>query len=88
VSRLSVVITGVGCLSPLGNDVESSWRGAVAGASGVGPIQAFDASEHETRFAAEVKGFDADALLGRRRRDACMAKFHTLPPGRRWSTHT
>jgi len=38
----------------------------VAGVSGVGPIQAFDASEHETRFAAEVKGFDADALLGRR----------------------
>ena len=65
-ARLSVVITGVGCLSPLGNDVETSWRGAVAGVSGVGPIQAFDTSEHETRFAAEVKGFDADALLGRR----------------------
>jgi 3-oxoacyl-[acyl-carrier-protein] synthase II len=66
VSRSSVVITGMGCLSPLGNDVESSWQSAVAGVSGVAPIQAFDASGHETHFAAEVKGFDADALLGRR----------------------
>ncbi len=65
-SRTSIVITGVGCISPLGNDVDTSWRAAVAGQSGVAPIQSFDASKHETRFAAEVKGFDADALLGRR----------------------
>jgi 3-oxoacyl-[acyl-carrier-protein] synthase II len=66
VARTPIVITGMGCISPLGNDVDSSWRAAVAGQSGVAPIQAFDASGHETQFAAEVKGFDPDALLGRR----------------------
>jgi len=65
-SRMRVVITGVGCISPLGNDVPTSWQAAVAGISGVAPIQAFDASQHATRFAAEVKGFDGEALLGRR----------------------
>lgn len=65
-SRTSVVITGVGCISPLGNDVDTSWKAAVAGSSGVAAIVSFDASEHETRFAAEVKGFDAEGLLGRR----------------------
>jgi 3-oxoacyl-[acyl-carrier-protein] synthase II len=66
VSRTPIVITGIGCISPLGNDVDTSWRAAVSGQSGVAPIQAFDASGHETQFAAEVKGFDPDALLGRR----------------------
>jgi 3-oxoacyl-[acyl-carrier-protein] synthase II len=56
----------MGCLSPLGNDVQSSWEAAVAGRSGVGPITHFDATEHETRFAAEVKGFDPGERLGRK----------------------
>ncbi len=61
-----IVITGMGCISPLGNDVASTWAAAVAGQSGVGPITLFDASEHETRFAAEVKGFDPGELFGRK----------------------
>ncbi len=65
-SRLRVVVTGVGCVTPLGNDVPATWQAVAAGKSGVAPIQSFDASQHETRFAAEVKGFDAEALLGRR----------------------
>lgn len=64
--RKRVVITGMGCVSPLGNDVASTWEGLLAGRSGVGPITQFDASEFKTRFAAEVKGFDADSLLGRK----------------------
>jgi len=56
----------MGCVSPLGNDVAASWAAAVAGQSGVGPITLFDASEHETRFAAEVKGFDAGERFGRK----------------------
>jgi 3-oxoacyl-[acyl-carrier-protein] synthase II len=66
VSRTRVFITGMGCLSPLGNDVASTWGSAVAGRSGVGPISLFDASGFKTRFAAEVKGFEPEALLGRR----------------------
>lgn len=64
--RKRVVVTGLGCISPLGNDVPSTWEGLLAGQSGVGPITQFDASEFKTHFAAEVKGFDPDALLGRR----------------------
>ncbi len=56
----------MGCVSPLGNDVAASWAAALAGQSGVGPITLFDASEHETRFAAEVKGFDPGEKFGRK----------------------
>jgi 3-oxoacyl-[acyl-carrier-protein] synthase II len=56
----------MGCLSPLGNDVQTSWEAAIAGKSGAGPITAFDASGHETRIAAEVKGFDPAAHFGRK----------------------
>ena len=61
-----VVITGLGLISPVGNDVNTSWSNLIAGKSGVGPITSFDASQFETRFAAEVKGFDPAALLGRK----------------------
>jgi len=61
-----IVITGLGCISPLGNDVPSTWAAALAGQSGAGPITLFDASEHETRFAAEVKGFDPGERFGRK----------------------
>jgi 3-oxoacyl-[acyl-carrier-protein] synthase II len=61
------VITGIGAVTPLGNDVPSSWRRLVAGESGVAPITLFDASELPTRIAAEVKNFDAEALLGTKR---------------------
>ena len=53
-----VVITGLGAVTPIGNDVPSMWESAVAGRSGVDTIQAFDASEFPVRIAAEVKGFD------------------------------
>jgi 3-oxoacyl-[acyl-carrier-protein] synthase II len=61
-----IVITGMGCISPLGNDAPTTWEAVIAGKSGVGPITHFDASAHETRIAAEVKGFDAVARLGRK----------------------
>ena len=64
--KTRVVITGVGTLSPLGLDVESTWQKIKSGTSGVAPITLFDASQHETRFAAEVKGFDPESILGRR----------------------
>ncbi|WP_133000864.1 beta-ketoacyl-ACP synthase II [Luteimonas arsenica] len=57
-SKRRVVITGLGILSPLGNDLASSWQGIVDGRSGIGPITNFDASAFATRIAGEVKGFD------------------------------
>ncbi|RME08325.1 MAG: beta-ketoacyl-[acyl-carrier-protein] synthase II [Anaerolineae bacterium] len=61
-----VVVTGLGTVNPLGNDVQSTWANALAGRSGIGPITRFDASEYKTRIAGEVKGFDGDELVGRR----------------------
>lgn len=62
--RRRVVITGMGTLNPVGNDVPTFWTGLVAGRSGAGPIKNYDASDQDVRIAAEVKGFDPVALLG------------------------
>ncbi len=64
--RKRVVITGIGCVSPLGLNAEETWAALLACKSGAGPITHFDASQHKTRFAAEVKGFDPVALFGTR----------------------
>src|SRR5512147_1578475 len=64
--RRRVVVTGMGCISPVGNSVMDTWNALLAGKSGAGLITHFDASKHKTRFAAEVKGFDAVAMFGTR----------------------
>ena len=56
--RRRVVITGVGCVTPLGTRVDELWKNLVAGASGVGPTTLFDASRFPTRIAAEVRDWD------------------------------
>jgi len=61
-----VVVTGLGLISPLGNNVGDSWDGLVAGKSGAGPIQRFDPSELDVRFACEVKDFDARDYMDRK----------------------
>ncbi len=53
-------------MTPLGNTKDEFWRRLISGESGVGPITTFDSSDFATRFAAEVKDFDAEALLGKR----------------------
>jgi 3-oxoacyl-[acyl-carrier-protein] synthase II len=62
--RKRVVVTGLGCVSPVGNNVEATWQALLAGKSGAAEITQFDASQHKTKFAAEVKGFDGIALFG------------------------
>lgn len=62
--RKRVVVTGLGCVSPVGNNVEKTWEALLAGKSGAAYITHFDASQHKTKFAAEVKGFDGTALFG------------------------
>ena len=64
--RKRVVITGLGCISPVGNNVKETWSALLVGRSGAAPITSFDTSAHKTKFAAEVKGFDSGALLGPR----------------------
>ena len=60
--RRRVAITGVGLVTPVGNDVATTWSAVLEGRSGVGPISIFDASGFSTRIAAEVKDFDASVL--------------------------
>jgi len=61
-----VVITGVGLVTPVGNDVESTWSNLLAGKSGAAPITHFDASDLTTRFACEVKDWDASPWFSKR----------------------
>ena len=57
-SRRRVVVTGLGCISPVGNTVAESWNNLLAGQSGIDLIKSFDASAFACKFAGEVKGFD------------------------------
>ena len=62
-SRRRVVVTGLGCVSPVGNTVDSTWSNLLAGQSGVGLITKFDASTFNCKIAAEVKGFDIESYM-------------------------
>ena len=54
-----VVVTGMGAVSPVGNDVQTSWENLISGVHGIGPITRFDTTEYKAKLAAEVKDFDA-----------------------------
>jgi len=64
--RRRVVVTGMGLVTALGNDVASSWAGLLAGRSGIRTIEAFDPSRLTSRMAAEVRDFDASGVLDRK----------------------
>jgi 3-oxoacyl-[acyl-carrier-protein] synthase II len=64
--RRRVVVTGLGMVTPLGNDLESTWTALVAGESGAGPITQFDPRDFPTRFACEVKHFDPERWIDRK----------------------
>ena len=63
-SRRRVVVTGLGCISPVGNTVAESWASLLAGRSGIDLITKFDASAFACKFAGEVKGFELDKYIG------------------------
>ena len=58
-----VVVTGMGALTPIGNNVKDYWASLISGSNGVGPITHFDASKFKTKFACEVKGFDPSPFI-------------------------
>ncbi|WP_404419225.1 beta-ketoacyl-ACP synthase II [Marinospirillum sp.] len=62
-SRRRVVVTGMGLVTPLGNNLEESWKGILAGKSGVAPIENFDAAAFSTRFGAQVKNFNVEDYM-------------------------
>jgi 3-oxoacyl-[acyl-carrier-protein] synthase II len=73
--RRRVVVTGLGAVTPVGNDVASTWRALLEGRSGAGPITKFDAEKFDVRFACEVKGFDASLYMDRK--EAKRADMYT-----------
>jgi 3-oxoacyl-[acyl-carrier-protein] synthase II len=62
-TRRRVVVTGLGCVSPVGNTVAQAWSNLIAGQSGIGPITRFDASAMSCRIAGEVKNFDLESYI-------------------------
>jgi len=64
--RRRVVITGLGALTPLGNDVETTWTNLISGRSGAGPITQFDATDYPVTFACEVKEFEPTTWMDRK----------------------
>ncbi|MEM7028721.1 MAG: beta-ketoacyl-ACP synthase II [Chloroflexota bacterium] len=61
-----VVVTGLGAVTPVGNNVADTWQSLLQGKSGIGPITLFDSSELGTRFGGEVKNFEGEAIFGRK----------------------
>jgi len=62
-SRRRVVVTGLGCISPVGNTVDTTWSNLLAGQSGIGLITKFDPATFSSKVAGEVKGFDVEAYM-------------------------
>src|SRR3989441_6335202 len=75
--RRRVAITGLGFVTPLGTDVQSTWGGLIAGRSGAGPITRFDPVQSPVKFACEVKGFEPTRFLDKKeiRRYDLFAQF-------------
>jgi len=63
-SRRRVVVTGLGCVSPVGNTVAEAWSNVLAGKSGIGPITKFDATAFSCKIAGEVRDFDLESYIG------------------------
>ena len=63
-NRRRVVVTGLGCISPVGNTVQDAWSNLIAGRSGIDLITKFDASAFACKFAGEVKGFNLESYIG------------------------
>ncbi len=81
-----VVITGMGVISPLGNSVDSFWERLAGGQSGVSRIESFDTARFKTKIAGAVRGFDAEALFGRKeaRRMDRFCQFAMAAAGEAW----
>ena len=68
-TKRRVVVTGLGCLSPVGNTATESWANLLAGKSGIDTITKFDVSAFACKFAGEVKGFDITKYIPEKEAD-------------------
>ncbi len=65
-NKRRVVITGIGVITPIGNNVQEFWEGLISGRNGAGPITKFDTTNFVTKFACEVKNFDASIYIDKK----------------------
>jgi 3-oxoacyl-[acyl-carrier-protein] synthase II len=65
-NKRRVVVTGVGAVTPLGNDVETTWKGIIEGKSGIGPLTRVNAEEYPAKVAAELKDFNPEVFMDRK----------------------
>lgn len=70
-----VVVTGLGCLSPLGNDADTTFRHLLEGKSGIGPLTKFDTTNHRARIAGEIRGYDVSRYVASRKTIRHMDTF-------------
>ena len=75
-TKRRVVVTGLGLISPVGNDVETGWKNVCDGRSGIGPIESFDASAFTTRFGGQIRDFDIDSYLEPKEARKCDPFIH------------
>ena len=87
-TRRRVVVTGLGCVSPVGNTVADAWANLLAGKSGIDMITRFDATNFSCRIAGEVKGFNVEDYMSAKEARTMDAFVHTVSPLRRrpWRT--
>jgi 3-oxoacyl-(acyl-carrier-protein) synthase len=76
-SRRRVVVTGLGCVSPVGNTVDEAWANLLAGQSGIGLITKFDASAFSCKIAGEVRNLDLDSYISPKDARAMDSSFIT-----------
>lgn len=81
-----IAVTGLGVVSPVGNDIASFWSSLVAGCSGAGPVTHFDATSLDTKIAAEVKGFDPSLWMDRKesRKMALFSQYGVAAAVQAW----
>jgi len=75
-SRRRVVVTGLGCVSPVGNTVDITWANLLAGQPGIGLITKFDASTFNCKVAGEVRGFDVESYMSAKEARAMDTFIH------------
>ncbi|MGH7545732.1 MAG: beta-ketoacyl-ACP synthase II [Gemmatimonadota bacterium] len=86
-TKRRVVVTGLGLVTPVGNDVPTAWTSLLGGKSGVGPITLFDTDGHPVRFAGEVKGWEPEKVLDRKeaRRADRFCQFALVAAAEAWA---
>ena len=79
-----VVVTGLGAVTPVGNDIPAFWENLLAGKNGIGPLSRFDAGEYKAKVAAQVKDFDPLQYMERARyaKAICSASMPWPQPAR------